>query len=488
MKRYIIGISLLLSVGILFSSQASAMDVCGQEDSVRDVGSATLNAGTYDVYVKIPEAKSVTLAIKEIGSGTCAVVGQSIAAVSSWVKVGVFEHSSSNQIEVSLIDSDNENLNSLGNRPEVLFVDKAYDVEISGDHLEHDFMGERAIVNPAIVSGSEDTVILKRVSDVKNDAIRKVDYFADGQFIYSKQALEDFSGYINVSPSARVLSRIVYFHSGQVLTLEQTTTMAAPSLIGFAKQVYNQSSTLITILAVILSIIVIVEVVFGFLRLGERRRKWLMAHGFRQDVQRGPIGRWLNILAGTVIGRFIHIAGRLSRVTFPVILLFVSVAWLFFDMYAVDGTSMEPTLKNGSRVIVSKTAKTLAFLGNGSMQLSRGDIVVVDSAMSVLPISPDKKYTRSSVVKRVIGIPGDTVIVHDDSITILSKEGSRISADDLLDKKINRSVENRSIDVRAVLGKDEVFVVGDNRVESIDSRFYGPVKIDQIVGKVFYAQ
>ena len=159
-----------------------------------------------------------------------------------------------------------------------------------------------------------------------------------------------------------------------------------------------------------------------------------------------------------------------------VILLFVNFV---AHPVRVDGRSMYPTLKNGE----------FGFTNVGGVLLNgveRGDIVVV---------TMDEDGQKTHWVKRVIGLPGDTVSCVNDVVYINGKvldETKYIDPDyrqSLVDKfgyfnKVPNANNTDVVDFEEVkLKDDEYYVMGDNRPYSKDSRYVGPVKKSQIFAK-----
>ena len=117
----------------------------------------------------------------------------------------------------------------------------------------------------------------------------------------------------------------------------------------------------------------------------------------------------------------------------------------------VNGSSMEPTLHNNELVLINKIG-----LNKG---IDRYDIVVV-------------KYENSTIIKRVIGLPYETVEYINDTLYIDGEE-------------VNTKVDfEYTKDFKLTAGKNEYIVLGDNRNISKDSRIIGPVKERDIIGKV----
>ena len=168
-------------------------------------------------------------------------------------------------------------------------------------------------------------------------------------------------------------------------------------------------------------------------------------------------------------------------VSIAVALLVVALLRAFvFTLIRVDGESMQPTLLNGERLFV--TVYDAKF---GSVE--RGDVIICHY--------PNRG--RDHFVKRVVGIPGDSVYrengVTHVVYTVQTEAGAEIR-DEALDPNTAVSPYRFSPDYAAyVLGADEYFVVGDNRYDSHDSRDWndsdpsrdvGPITKDMITGHV----
>ena len=143
------------------------------------------------------------------------------------------------------------------------------------------------------------------------------------------------------------------------------------------------------------------------------------------------------------------------------------VVYLFIMMpNQVKGASMEPTFQSGDYILTSKITYKLR-------PIERGDVVVFKS-----PRNPDIEY-----IKRIIGLPGDKILVSNGQVFVndqLINENYISSATNLWENGYLR--ENEPI----IVPKNYVFVMGDNRPRSSDSRDFGPVPIELIDGVVFY--
>ena len=146
--------------------------------------------------------------------------------------------------------------------------------------------------------------------------------------------------------------------------------------------------------------------------------------------------------------------------------------------YIVDGQSMETTLQNNDRLLVNKLPLTFAHFGHKYVP-NRGDIIIFNQ--SGLPgFNSSKK-----LIKRVIGLPGDRVVIKDGLITIYNaSRPTGFNPDTQTGYKINATSTSGSVDT--ILAWDQIFVCGDNRNNSEDSRYFGPVNINQIEGKLAF--
>lgn len=152
-----------------------------------------------------------------------------------------------------------------------------------------------------------------------------------------------------------------------------------------------------------------------------------------------------------------------------------------FRSYQVDGPSMENTLQNSDKLIIWKVPRTLADVTGHPYIPHRGDIIVFTES----GLSQFGQTNTKQLIKRVIGLPGDRVVVSNGVYTIYNKQHPNgFDPDKTLGyfKSGQIPVTSGSIDV--TLGPDQIFVSGDNRPDSLDSRAFGPINASQIVGKL----
>jgi signal peptidase I len=156
------------------------------------------------------------------------------------------------------------------------------------------------------------------------------------------------------------------------------------------------------------------------------------------------------------------------------------IAWVF-QSYEVDGPSMQETLHNKDRLIVWKVPRTIAKVTGKPYIPKRGEVIIfTESGLTEFGSSSTKQ-----LIKRVVGLPGDRVVVKGGVITVYNDEHPEgFNPDKSLPfgEIIQEDSDVRDIDV--TVGENQVFVCGDNRPNSLDSRTFGAIEADQIVGKL----
>jgi signal peptidase I len=140
---------------------------------------------------------------------------------------------------------------------------------------------------------------------------------------------------------------------------------------------------------------------------------------------------------------------------------------------------MQNTLHNSDRLIVWKVPVTLAHITHHPYIPNRGDIIVFNQR----GLSEFGESNEKQLIKRVIGLPGDRVVVKDNKITIYNNSNpDGFEPDKTL--PYGKNIPPTSGKVHITLGKYQIFVCGENRPNSLDSRAFGPISANDIIGKL----
>jgi signal peptidase I len=162
-------------------------------------------------------------------------------------------------------------------------------------------------------------------------------------------------------------------------------------------------------------------------------------------------------------------------------LVAVFIILFVFRSYQVDGPSMQNTLHNGDKLIIWKVPRTWADITHHAYIPKRGDIVVFNES----GLSQYGQQDSKQLIKRVIGLPGDHIIIKNGAITIYNKEHPNgFDPDKTLPYGKNGAIPYTSGNINVTLGPNQLFMCGDNRPDSLDSRIFGPIQAKQIVGKL----
>lgn len=164
--------------------------------------------------------------------------------------------------------------------------------------------------------------------------------------------------------------------------------------------------------------------------------------------QRSSSGRnaleWIAIVAGALVVALV-------------------VKTFLIQAFFIPSLSMYDTLDKGDRVLVNKLSYRLH-------EIRRGDIIVFERPEGV----PDNGI--KDLIKRVIGLPGETIEARDGRVFV---DGKRIE-----EGYLANGVTTVNLD-RQTIPEDHVFVMGDNRGNSEDSRVFGPISDELVVGRAF---
>jgi len=155
---------------------------------------------------------------------------------------------------------------------------------------------------------------------------------------------------------------------------------------------------------------------------------------------------------------------EVSKIIIIALVVVVPIRYFLFQPFIVKGASMEPNFHSGDYLIIDEISYRFS-------QPQRGDVIVFK-----FPQDPSQRY-----IKRIIGLPGDTIEIRSDKIII-----SRGDENQVLDESFYLPKSFHTLgELKESLKDGEYFVLGDNREFSSDSRRWGLVSRGFIIGRVF---
>lgn len=162
---------------------------------------------------------------------------------------------------------------------------------------------------------------------------------------------------------------------------------------------------------------------------------------------------------------------------FAIFMTVIVIMYLaFVNFNEVDGPSMQPNFVTDQALFTSRLHQWFDGTGVGGalgFEYKRGDVIIFKH-----PDNPNQ------VVKRIIGLPGETIRIERGVYYINGQAFIEQFATTFDTKLDNEFLIDGGQGI--TLGADEFFVSGDNRLDSIDSRDWGPIKKEWLVGKVFF--
>ena len=154
---------------------------------------------------------------------------------------------------------------------------------------------------------------------------------------------------------------------------------------------------------------------------------------------------------------------EIAKVVIFALLIVIPIRYFLFQPFIVRGASMEPSFHEADYLIVDQISYRFA-------DPSRGDVIVFR-----YPDNPQKRH-----IKRIVGLPGEQISIRNEDVFIDSSQGEVLLEEEYLTLPRTQGSEN------ILLEEDEYFVMGDNRGSSFDSRNWGSLPRENIVGKVFF--
>ena len=156
---------------------------------------------------------------------------------------------------------------------------------------------------------------------------------------------------------------------------------------------------------------------------------------------------------------------EIFKIILLALVIVVPIRYFLFQPFLVKGQSMEPTFQNSDYLIIDEISYRFR-------EPERGEVVVFK-----YPQNPSQRF-----IKRIIGLPGETVEIKGGEVTITRDDKTQILDESSYLLESLKTPGN----LRITLAENGFFVLGDNRRLSADSRSWGPLSRENIIGRVFF--
>ena len=499
---YVLATLLVVALSLLILPKASAQtpDLALTSSCTTDQTSysalSQAPADTYDIFVRLgkrDQTADVNLYFQSFSSATCQSLGQIHASGNAWTKLGVIGITEQDTTGTfTLVSATLQGLPN-ANRPSIMLVSQTHAVCQPTDECRVKIDNREALLRAGPMTSSTDSLHVVTIKDPSTDTVQQVNYFIDNKPAYSSAKLEPFD-LRYVSSGKHNLATVITYDSEQQAVIPEHVDQGAVDDLNHLIFTYLTSKKLLwLIVGSIILTVILFDVFLAVARHIHAQRLWKSTHILEASVNSQQNAttkdspkfqlRFFRVDLGAG-----HIAKRLAQVlaglSILVILWSVGTRWCL-RFYTVDGVSMQSSYKSGDLVLINKFAKTFSEIIGKKYTPKRGEIVVFRKERNVL-FEPVESAQPTYLIKRIIGLPGERVVISQEQIKIINTahpEGFNPDQNQPWSKDIHTSDLD---DVDVTLGADEVFVCGDNRPDSVDSRSYGPVKLRELVGSKLF--
>jgi len=454
-------------------------------------GLLELARGSYDVYVKLAKrGESATVSAYTQNSfqgyGECSNVGTVAATGDRWTKAGSFTAEEVGSYVTQLSSTVLAKMPD-ANRPSVMLVPQENPVCVPTVECEVTVQGQKGYLQPTGVLLNQDSLHVLKVEPLRDADIKEVKYFVDSRLVYTSTSLLPFNMHYVLYPN-QTLQRVVTYTNGQRVIIESKSPDShvgsfSDYLFVFGKAYPNTYRAVAWGMGVFLTLLAL----FAVTHLFAKRRSWEYAHGLLRSEEAPlltPTQQKL-LYARQRMKRWVGLGAVAAGLAAGMIIMIVLLNTYVMQIFTVDGRSMQRTFKTGDQVLINKFAKTFAGFNGREYVPLRGEVVVVRGVFGNAPLTSETTDPTAELylIKRVIGLPGERVVVKDSVLTVYNKEhpeGFQPDKGSKWEKDMTRDLPSENLDVQ--LSTSELFVSGDNRPESIDSRFNGPLATKEVVG------
>lgn len=155
------------------------------------------------------------------------------------------------------------------------------------------------------------------------------------------------------------------------------------------------------------------------------------------------------------------------KIVIIALVIVIPVRYFLFQPFLVSGQSMEPNFENGDYLIIDEISYRFH-------EPQRGDVIVFRA-----PPQPSTRF-----IKRIIGLPGETVEIKDGKVMVIKENTEVLDESQYLPEGLE-TLPGSLGDKKVSIPENYFFVLGDNRIVSLDSRAWGLLPKQNIIGRVY---
>ncbi len=449
-------------------------DTCGTDQPAISE-SITTDAGTYTVYVKmsLPGQESDVTAYSVVDS--CKIIGSVHANGNTWSKLGGIAITAGAGTSFEL-DGESLGANDAAAKPQLLLVPAVAPLPCTpAVTCDTNIEGNKAYLNPVSLTTSSSGLQVQKITSPSTDTIKEVQYYTDGQLMYTTKALEPFNlAYADYFQQK--IARVIVYNSKQRAVLQDTVPVGYTDTVqNAAFRIILRHSTLLTVIGFGLLLALLIIIARAIARHYEELSYFNYAHG---------LGRRELTLFQANFKAIVRNPTFTLISTGVITLILISTTIVLTNVfvvapYRVDGTSMYATLQDKQLMAINKLPVTL----NHQFKPTRGQVIVFHPNYGNLAYSDLR--VDNILVKRIVGLPGERVVSHAGKLTIYNAEnpnGYNIESTEPWGPKVTLQPADEPFDIQ--LANDQVFVAGDNRPHSVDSRINGALPLSEVIGVV----
>jgi len=486
--KYLLALFVYICTSFAFTVPAGASELCEQSDQLTFDAIILLPKDEYTVYARLNRQGQVagaTLSSNNIDATNCQNIGSAQLTDKAWGRIGTFTASEAETYSISLV-TDDQNIAQDASAPSVMFVPVASAPCADVNNCLVTYSGQSYTLSPQKISLNSDTLRAAHLQPIgEGVTMKKAIYYANDSIVYTSDTIGEPFDRRYLGPGEYELKTTLVSSNGQALTRTEKIEHST-SIVNLLSPLYFRNRSTMNLVAGLMIAFILYAIIFSQIRKLISYLRWKKTHvvgvttpqlsstdAYAKNLQNEGRKKDAKVLVGAL----------LVPVALVGTVLFVSS--FIVGSFTVDGVSMETTLHDRSQEWYYKLPVTIANFNNSTPKLKRGDVVVLkhDDNNLFIPVEDQK---QSYVVKRILGLPGERVVVKDGEVKVFSSafpEGLVPDKGSSWESVVIPST-GRYIDL--VLKEGELFVVGDDREYSIDSRNYGPVKTSDVVGIVYY--